>query len=250
MEATTVRPGLVVGRAHHHGSMSIPELAVHALAQLPETVRLELGPTPDRAMLDLTARGYAIRGRVAFDRGHGTDSVRFITADGLIDAAALLPATLGELVERIGSGVPSTIGDSSDSVLSGHRVVILTNYPAHYRLPLFDRMSARLSKAGAHLHVMFLADRSEVATLAHGFADDVRPRDGSEPAGSGGRPRAAGTGALERDIAPPLADDRRCRRLLTVCRRPRSTDRSGDRRLVRSVERRDRRNAHSSAGVA
>ena len=39
--------------------------------------------------------------------------------------------------------------------------MILTNYPAHYRLPLFDRMSARLSKADAHLHVMFLADETK-----------------------------------------------------------------------------------------
>lgn len=157
MEATIVTPRLAPTRPRRDGSISIPELATHALAQLPEAVRLELGPSPDRAMLDMTARAYGIGDRLAFDHELGADSVRFLTSDGPIDAAALLPATLGELVERIGSGSPSVVDDSADSILAGHRVVILTNYPAHYRLPLFEQMSARLSKAGAHLHVIFLA---------------------------------------------------------------------------------------------
>jgi hypothetical protein len=158
VEATIVTPRLAPTRPRLDGSVSsIPELAVHALAQLPEAVRLELGPTPGRAMLDMTARAYGIGDRVAFEHELGADSVRFVTSDGPIDAATLLPATLGELVERIGSGAPNLVDDSLDSVLSGHRVVILTNYPAHYRLPLFEQMSIRLSKVGAHLHVMFLA---------------------------------------------------------------------------------------------
>ena len=138
-------------------ALSISELAVHALAQLPEAVRLELGPTHVRVMLGAIARAYGIDDRVVFDHELRADTVRFLTSDGPIDPTTLLPATLGELVERIGGGSACVIPDSEDSALSGHRVVILTNYPAHYRLPLFEQMSVRLSKAGAHLHVMFLA---------------------------------------------------------------------------------------------
>jgi len=151
-------PRLAPTRPRLDGSaLSIPELAMHALAQLPDVVRLELGRTPVRAMLGAIARAYGIDDRVAFDHELGDDSVRFLTSDGPIDPTTLLPAPLGELVERIGGGSASVIRDSEDSVLSGHRVVILTNYPAHYRLPLLEQMSVRLSKAGAHLHVMFLA---------------------------------------------------------------------------------------------
>jgi glycosyltransferase involved in cell wall biosynthesis len=140
---------------------SIPELAMHALAQLPTSVRLDLGPTSSRAMLDLTARAYGIRNRVAFDDELDADSVRFMNSDGPIDAATLQPHTLGELVERIGNGSPSVLDDSLDSVLSGHQVLILTNYPAHYRLPLFEQMSIRLSKIGANVHVLFLAGQAK-----------------------------------------------------------------------------------------
>jgi glycosyltransferase involved in cell wall biosynthesis len=154
--ATTLTPKPALERTSTASGLSVEELAVHALAQLPAGVRLELGATGARAMLDLTARAYAIRERVLFVEGLGRRA-RFVTDTGEIDAATLMPATLGELVERIGGGSPNAVDDSSDASLSGHSVVILTNYPAHYRLPLFEQLSARLSKAGARLHVVFQA---------------------------------------------------------------------------------------------
>ena len=39
--------------------------------------------------------------------------------------------------------------------LDGQRVAIVTNYPTHYRVPLFNSMAARLSKAGASMRVLF-----------------------------------------------------------------------------------------------
>ena len=35
--------------------------------------------------------------------------------------------------------------------------MILTNYPTHYRIPLFERLSGRLADVGARLHVVFQA---------------------------------------------------------------------------------------------
>ncbi|HET8811933.1 MAG TPA: hypothetical protein VFM67_05000, partial [Gaiella sp.] len=61
MAATTLTPKPALERTSTASGLSVEELAVHALAQLPAGVRLELGATGARAMLDLTARAYAIR---------------------------------------------------------------------------------------------------------------------------------------------------------------------------------------------
>jgi glycosyltransferase involved in cell wall biosynthesis len=107
-------------------------------------------------MLEMTACAYAVGDRVLFDEESG-GSVRFLTETGVIDAATLQPVLLGELVERIGGGSANAVDASGDTALSGHAVVILTNYPTHYRLPLFERLSARLADVGARLHVVFQA---------------------------------------------------------------------------------------------
>ena len=50
---------------------------------------------------------------------------------------------------------PAAQGD--DQLLAGHRVAIVTNLPAHYRIPLFAGLARRLAAAGGSLRVFFLA---------------------------------------------------------------------------------------------
>ena len=47
-----------------------------------------------------------------------------------------------------------------DDVLAGQRVVIVTNRPTHYRVPLFNRLSRRLAAAGGSLCILFTSDLS------------------------------------------------------------------------------------------
>jgi glycosyltransferase involved in cell wall biosynthesis len=107
-------------------------------------------------MLERIALAYGIRDRLAFDDRLAAHFARLTSDAESFDVASLLPATLGELVEKVGGNSRNVADDSSDSLLSGHRVAIVTNYPAHYRLPLFEGMSTRLSNAGARFHVMYL----------------------------------------------------------------------------------------------
>ena len=73
-----------------------------------------------------------------------------------------LPETMGEVVEslwqttgRLRKRKGATRGD--DQILSGSRVAIVTNLPAHYRIPLFTGLARRLEASGGSLRVFFLA---------------------------------------------------------------------------------------------
>ncbi|CAN5669408.1 hypothetical protein BH18ACT13_BH18ACT13_01810 [soil metagenome] len=155
MEALAVRPDLGSSELSHptRTRLELAELCVHALAQLPDSVRLELGP-PENTRLSQIAEAYGVRDRID-TRGDG--AFAFVTRNGVVSSAELACMSLGEIVESVGEGASSSIDESRDELLAGHSVVVVTNYPAHYRLPLFQEMTRRLARVGADLHVLFLS---------------------------------------------------------------------------------------------
>ena len=138
--------------------MPAAELAIHALAQLPDSVELELASSADHGLLGAITDAYGLRRRVRFGSKAGGGTGCFLTSEGEPDVEKQLPATFAELVERVGGGAASPIDESQDGILAGERIAVVTNYPAHYRLPLFSGMARRLALCGAELHVMFLSD--------------------------------------------------------------------------------------------
>jgi glycosyltransferase involved in cell wall biosynthesis len=139
---------------------------VHVLAQLPASLRLDL--EGDRDQLNAVpslSRAYGLGDRVSLREGvPGRAAWRFEGASRDAPAWAAhdvlddLPRTMGEVVELLWpDGTPAVVGHSEDEALSGHRVAIVTNLPAHYRIPLFTGLARRLAAAGASLRVFFLA---------------------------------------------------------------------------------------------
>lgn len=148
------------GERVSRGGLSPSELCLHALAQVPARVHLSLPESAEAPQLLQIAASYGVRERVRVESG--STEPCFVASDGAatpsLDHRVM---TLGEIVEALapGEGVRAA-PNAGDSMLSGHRVVILTNYPAHYRLPLFTLMSERLVSVGAELHVLFLATQA------------------------------------------------------------------------------------------
>src|ERR671934_2950980 len=102
------------------------KLLVHALAQLPDRVSLSLPEdVPARPTLELLARAYSIEDRLMFERG---------APSGPVDELLAAGASLGEIVDALSSDDdPPASLRRDDSVLSGHRVAVVTNLPTHYR---------------------------------------------------------------------------------------------------------------------
>ena len=117
------------------------ELGVHALAQLPDDVRLcvstSLDPTGPVLM---AARAYGVEDRI----------------DVMLDGGAEYEQaeTLAMLVEGRGGRDPATY---ADGVLSGQRLAVVTNVPTHYRVALFNKVARRVEEEGATIRVFFLA---------------------------------------------------------------------------------------------
>ena len=64
--------------------------------------------------------------------------------------------TMAELLGELSApGDPPAPTSADRELLGGQRVAIVTNYPTHYRVPLFNAVAARLSKAGASMRVLF-----------------------------------------------------------------------------------------------
>jgi glycosyltransferase involved in cell wall biosynthesis len=64
--------------------------------------------------------------------------------------------TMAELLGELSAPGDSPAPRCADGqLLEGHRVAIVTNYPTHYRVPLFNSIATRLSKAGATMRVFF-----------------------------------------------------------------------------------------------
>jgi len=124
----------------------LSERLVHALAQLPRDVTLQLrADDPQRARLELLARAYGILDRIRFDDDAPP-----------VPAGIPVAATMAELIDHMApdAGAAPT-GNGADDLFAGHRIAIVTNLPAHYRIPLFNGMQERLSGAGARLCVFF-----------------------------------------------------------------------------------------------
>jgi glycosyltransferase involved in cell wall biosynthesis len=64
--------------------------------------------------------------------------------------------TMAELVSEVSAPDDPPSPTCADArLLKGHRVAMVTNYPTHYRVPLFNSMARRLSKVGADMRVFF-----------------------------------------------------------------------------------------------
>jgi glycosyltransferase involved in cell wall biosynthesis len=126
------------------------DLLVHALAQLPDNVTLELSEQlTTRPRLELLARAYGIVDRVTF--GDGEEPAAVLQA----------PPTMAELIHQLSDPLdPPAACREEDEIFAGHRIAHVANLPAPYRIPLFSRMSERLRRAGAEYRLFFLGSRS------------------------------------------------------------------------------------------
>ena len=131
------------------GSSKRPDLLMHALAQLPDAVDLQLdGSSEDRPQLEALARAYGITDRVEFGRS--------------TDASVPPHATMAELVEAISEPDDPPADSARRGIpLNGERIALVTNIPAPYRMPLFRTMNDRLTTEGASFRVFFLSGHSE-----------------------------------------------------------------------------------------
>jgi len=156
------------------------ERLVHTLAQLPQDATLKLrSDDPQRARLELLARAYGVLDRISF----GADAP---------PQPADVPSTMAELIDQMqpdaGAAPPS---HGADELFAGQRIAIVTNLPAHYRVPLFNGLDARLSSAGARLRVFFTgsdpAQRTYMRPAAFSFEHEFL-RTRRAPLGGGDVP--------------------------------------------------------------
>jgi glycosyltransferase involved in cell wall biosynthesis len=158
------------------------DLLIHALAQLPDAVRLELyGRGPDLPRLQLIARAYGVTDRVKFVPGPGDQAGdgRVVYSSKRNRAAALIRAanaltldgaredipspaavhTVGELVERmLWTEAPAASLRPNDALLGGQSIVFITNVPTPYRVELFEGVALRLEAAGASFDVVYQSE--------------------------------------------------------------------------------------------
>jgi glycosyltransferase involved in cell wall biosynthesis len=115
------------------------ELGVHALAQLPDDVRLSV-ERPLSPHMTQAARAYGVEGRIDMTLlGH---------------AEGVQANTLAELLEGRAGQDPAVY---TDDVLAGKRLAVVTNVPTHYRVALFNALALRAEGMGARLRVFFLS---------------------------------------------------------------------------------------------
>ncbi len=142
---------------------------VHALAQLPDEVSLDLEHEPmERAVVKLLSRAYGLEHRLELRDAEGQTRWRFEGASlaaadrvGPGDHAMGSGRTMAELVDSLWPpDVESATADGDDSCLRGHTIAVLTKTPSHYRMPLFNGIAERAERAGASLRVFFLGANS------------------------------------------------------------------------------------------
>jgi glycosyltransferase involved in cell wall biosynthesis len=131
------------------------DLLVHALAQLPDEIRLDLpNDTPCMRSLATLAESYGVGDRVRFTRTPAKGETAVVSAPG----EGSTQETLGEFVEGLyGADDPPASCRTDDRLLAGHRIAIVTNIPMHYRTPLFNQLSVRLAQSDASLRVLLQA---------------------------------------------------------------------------------------------
>jgi glycosyltransferase involved in cell wall biosynthesis len=164
------------------------DVLVHAASQLPDAVSVAIGAQPgEAASVTSLASAYGISDRVLIDRdGARSGATAVVKAEagsrrgGLgwtleTSNGSVRPVdTMADLVERLYvAGDPPASRREQDEIFSGHRVVVVTNLPTHYRVPLFNRVAERLARAGGELHVLFTSQikRSARDWLRHAPID-------------------------------------------------------------------------------
>ncbi|MEX2458396.1 MAG: glycosyltransferase family 4 protein [Actinomycetota bacterium] len=120
------------------------DLAVQALAQGPSRAELELTGDRDRPDLDLLIR---VHGR--------QDRVRRVPGDPTMPLGIDPERFAGAVEALFGPDDPAAPIGADDAWLAGERILIVTNHPAHYRIPLFNRMAERVQAAGGAFRVLF-----------------------------------------------------------------------------------------------
>jgi glycosyltransferase involved in cell wall biosynthesis len=159
------------------------DLLIHAIAQLPNDVMLEVvGVGPGTTPLRLLAQAYGIEDRVRFSPSAEVSkpweytvypSARNLSAaplrptDGqprlVFDAARAIDGpfvthTMGAFVDALSQSNDRAASlRFDDDILRGHRIVFVTNVPAPYRVELFAQVADRLEKGGASFDVIYLA---------------------------------------------------------------------------------------------
>jgi glycosyltransferase involved in cell wall biosynthesis len=164
------------------------DLVVHALAQLPSDLSLELqvGPQQAGSLLAL-AKAYGVAGQIDVrgEAGAGgtvvypsqsnfqaslarlkqspSNSILLTEDGGSEEHGGRAPGvktvrSLGELVESLSRDDDRPAPCRADvGLLEGQRIALVTNVPIHYRIPLWNRLARRLESAGAQLRVFFAA---------------------------------------------------------------------------------------------
>jgi glycosyltransferase involved in cell wall biosynthesis len=170
-----------------HAVWQLPEagaLVVHALAQVPDAVTVQLPrKVASRSATELLARAYGVEDRLSFGSAVAARSnfARLVAGE----------ATFAEAVEGLaGDERLTTAVRGDDDVFRGHRIGLVTNFPAHYRVPLFNAVASRLDAAGARLTVLFCAhatrsrpwlEGSESLNVDHAFLRSLAPPLRSRP---------------------------------------------------------------------
>lgn len=153
------------------------ELAVHLLAQLPTGITASLpASVGESRLLDLLGAAYGVVERIAVrsssERQPDADGAMVIDANDDRTPAELLASIAPELspIEAPRRQPPA------NAALEGHRVVIVTNIPIHYRLVLFEKLEQQLATEGAAFRALFLAgaprDRAWIDASALPFSHD------------------------------------------------------------------------------
>lgn len=140
-----------VTRASPHGLAE----ALHTVAQLPGDVGLELGCDVEEVRrLELMRWAYGLDGRVEL-RPASTSRATWMRGAERIryDPGMTIAETVESLWPR---DCESWLGCGDDQVLDGHRVAVVSNLPAHYRIPLFAGLARRVEAAGGSLRILFL----------------------------------------------------------------------------------------------
>jgi glycosyltransferase involved in cell wall biosynthesis len=145
------------------------DLLVHALAQLPDTVRLELTSGDRDGRLEALAHAYGVGDRLGL--GSDTDpagpsaTVRAPSRGDGVELDWTVESRTGEqsavrsmadLFEALYEPEdPAAACREDDHLLSGHRIAVVTNLPTHYRVPLFNGVGRRIRAAGGEFRVLF-----------------------------------------------------------------------------------------------
>lgn len=154
------------------------DLPIHAAAQLPGTLSIAIrGTGPGRARLEAVTAAYGLErqvdfadtiedpgGRVLFPSLHNAQTAPLRPAPGdqrpiLLDEGRSVgpwetAGSMAELVEALtprGERVPVS---APVERLAGESIALVTNYPTHYRVPLFNRIASRLAEASATFRVL------------------------------------------------------------------------------------------------